>query len=114
MAITKQFILPVTPVQTHLKSIYPWEEDYFKLFYNALYQRAVKTGYNGTFESFRDNIGKFLSIAPYEGSYNITPFIDIDQILQTSSRLLTEDIIVNRIPFAQTSNLAGGYTVTIG
>ena len=114
MAITRQFILPVEPARTYIKSIYPWEDDYFQLFYNTLYQRAVETGYDGTIETFRDNIGQFLSIAPYEGQYNITPLPDMDQILRTSARLLERDIVVSKIPYAQTSNLAGGYTVTIG
>lgn len=117
MAVTRQFILPIDPIQAHVKTVYPWEEDYFNLFYGTLYNHAVETGYTGTLEGFKDSIGRFLSttlITEYEGEYYVTPLPNIDQILRTSAKVLVDDIIVNKIPYYETSNSAGGYTVTIG
>ena len=117
MAVTQRFIVPIDPVQKSIKPIYPWEEDYFKLFYNTLYQHAVETGYTGTLEGFKDSIGIFLSntlIAEYQGEYSVTPLPNMEQILRTSAKVLTDDIVVKEIPYYQTSNDAGGYTITIG
>ena len=49
----------------------------------------------------------------YEGSYVITPDVD-QQVISTNDRHLTEDIIIQPIPYAEVSNDANGYTVTIG
>lgn len=50
----------------------------------------------------------------YRGVYQITPLVGLDIILQTSNKLMQQDVIVNEIPYYQTSNLSGGYTVIIG
>lgn len=117
-AITKRFVLPVYPVNTKVKSIYPWETDYFALLYAEIYQRAKETGYNGTLEEFRSQLGDFLSKAMqpkfYNGQYEVTPLAHLEQILRTEATILERDIVVGEIPYYETSNAAGGYTVIIG
>lgn len=50
---------------------------------------------------------------PYTGSYQIIPDADADQVLDTSNKLLVDDIIVYQIPYSEVENNAGGLTVTI-
>lgn len=117
-AITGQFILPVYPVNNKVKSIYPWDPDALKILYAQLYQRAVETGYKGTLEKFSEGLGEFLSMmfdtTLYEGAYQVTPMANVEQILRTAKTILEENIVVEKIPYYETSNLAGGYTVIIG
>lgn len=49
----------------------------------------------------------------YKGSYEVIP-TDGFQLLPTSDRVLTDDIIVHPIPYSEVSNEQGGLTVTIG
>lgn len=50
---------------------------------------------------------------PYQGEYAVTPSPH-EQTLDTSGKRLYDDLIVRPIPFSKTSNIGGGYTVTIG
>ena len=50
----------------------------------------------------------------YQGSYIVTPVASLDLLLETENKVLQDNIIVNRIPYSQVSNLSGGYTVSIG
>ncbi len=50
---------------------------------------------------------------PYEGEYEVTPKFEA-QTLHTADRLLTKDVIIEEIPYAEVSNNSGGTTVTIG
>lgn len=50
---------------------------------------------------------------PYRGDYEITPAL-AEQTVETADKWLSQNIIVKEIPYAETSNLAGGYTITIG
>ena len=50
----------------------------------------------------------------YRGRYTVTPLARLDQILRTEDRVMEGNVIVEKIPYSETSNLAGGYTVTIG
>ena len=49
----------------------------------------------------------------YEGPYRVTP-IFADQVLETAQKLMLDDVTVLEIPVAKTTNIGGGYTVTIG
>lgn len=49
----------------------------------------------------------------YEGPYLVTPAAFDDQTLQTENKLCTENIVVEKVPLWETSNLSGGYTVYI-
>lgn len=61
---------------------------------------------NGTIESYTN--------APtYTGDYIVTPMAHEEVILETSDKLLTDDITVLEIPYYETSNVSG-YTVYIG
>lgn len=50
----------------------------------------------------------------YQGVYEVTPLANLTLELQTSHKILENNIIVNQIPYFQVSNTSGGYTVTIG
>ena len=50
----------------------------------------------------------------YTGQYNVVPIAGMAQELRTADRILEENIVVEQIPYYETSNNAGGYTVTIG
>ena len=67
-------------------------------------------------ESFKCEFGEFLIIHTadwYEGSYEVTPHIG-GQILPTKEKTMRDDLTVNAIPYAETTNIGGGYTATIG
>jgi hypothetical protein len=49
----------------------------------------------------------------YTGSYNITPKAFEAQTLDTSGKIMDEDLVVNEVPFYETSNDAGGVTTYI-
>lgn len=46
----------------------------------------------------------------YTGSYEVTPKAYSSQTLDTSGKLLSEDLVIDEIPFYQTSNKSGGVT----
>ena len=50
----------------------------------------------------------------YDGEYVITPSPHEDISLDTKNKLLDGDITIEIIPYYETSNLSGGYTVYIG
>lgn len=49
----------------------------------------------------------------YSGQYAIVPSTN-EQNLTTKNKILTDDIAVNAIPYAEVTNNTGGLTVTIG
>lgn len=49
-------------------------------------------------------------IEAYTGSYEVTPMAYSVQSLDTSGKVLSEDIVVNEVPYYQTSNSSGGVT----
>ena len=50
----------------------------------------------------------------YDGEYEITPALYNDQTLETANKRMSRNVEVYKIPIAQTTNLAGGYTVVVG
>lgn len=50
----------------------------------------------------------------YAGVYIVTPKTEEEQILNTSNKVLTDDIHVKKIPYFDVSNTSGGSTVYIG
>lgn len=50
----------------------------------------------------------------YDGSFVVTPSADNDQRLLTAGKYNESDITVEKIPYAEVSNPAGGVTVIIG
>lgn len=49
----------------------------------------------------------------YRGEYVITPSTN-EQTLPTANKLLSRDVLVEEIPYYETTNERGGYTVIIG
>ncbi len=49
----------------------------------------------------------------YDGSYTVTPTFE-NQYLETTNKLLRDDVTVYSIPVSRTANPAGGTTVYIG
>lgn len=57
-----------------------------------------------------------LNIEPtpvYTGEYEITPTITT-QTLETKDKRMVDDVTVDAIPYYETTNPSGGYTVIIG
>ena len=54
------------------------------------------------------------NLPTYDGSFVVTPSADNDQTLLTSGKYNESDITVEKIPYTEVSNPAGGITVTIG
>lgn len=121
-AITRQFILPVTPkAEPSLPVIYPWETTSLFVLCQQLYELASKTGYTGTFEEFKTHFGDYLNSDGslinyniYTGQYEITALPEVEQILRTEKKILLSDIVIKPIPYYEVSNEAGGITVSIG
>lgn len=123
-AITSRFITPPAPVAAQQKYVYPWEYTELTVLCQRLYQFAANTGYTGTLEEFKNNFGTYLAnnniiitpdnVEAYVGQYEVIPLPLVEQILQTTNKVLIEDVVVAPIPYATVSNLAGGYTAIIG
>lgn len=121
-AITKRFIVPVTPTTSvKLPVVYPWEQTNLFVLCQQLYELASKTGYTGSFDEFKEHFGEYLnsdgSLINYDiytGQYEITALPEVEQILRTEKKILLADIVVKPIPYYEVSNDAGGITVSIG
>ena len=121
-AITRQFILPAMPqAEPKLPVVYPWEQTNLFNLCQQLFELAAQTGFTGTFDDFKEHFGAYLENDEividydiYSGQYSVTPLPNVEQILRTKDKILANDIIINPIPYAEVSNLAGGKTVTIG
>lgn len=122
-AITKQFVLPIPPQppKPQMPIIYPWETTNLYTLCMQLYELARNTGYTGTFDEFKSHFGAYLesgdsiiNVNEYTGQYTVTPLPNVEQILRTDNKILKHDIVVEPIPYYETSNDAGGYTVIIG
>lgn len=71
----------------------------------------------------RDN-GKFLGVVNgvwtttelprYDGAYTVIPSATDAQTLETAKTYLDADVKIEKIPYAEVSNAAGGTTITIG
>ena len=56
---------------------------------------------------------KIVDAPVYEGEYVVTPKAEA-QTLETAERMMEDNVVVLEIPYAEVSNLSGGYTVIIG
>lgn len=50
----------------------------------------------------------------YSGPYEVESVLDNDQTLETNGKSMLQDMVILKIPVMETSNISGGYTVTIG
>ena len=75
---------------------------------------SVTTDYDIAGEVIVAGIIKKEVVLPYyEGEYNVVPNVE-EQVLNTSQRSMASDLTVNAIPYFETTNPKGGYTVIIG
>ena len=118
-------ILPPDPQHAVLKRIYPWDEYNITLVMQWLFAQAQKTGFTGTYEDFKLRYGASIeSLTPqdiydlvdhYEGTYHITPLVNIEQVLQTKNKLMNQNVIIDPIPNELINNKPiynGNYHVT--
>lgn len=49
----------------------------------------------------------------YSGEYDVVPYAFVDQELLTAGKLMRDNVTVQEIPYLETSNDAGGMTVSI-
>lgn len=123
--MTSDYSMPPVPTNATLKKIYPWEDYNITMVTHWLYAQAQKTGFIGDFEDFKLRYGTFISaldpqdiqdlLETYQGSYRITPMINIEQRLKTKNKILNQDIIIDPIPDELVPNYkkySGHYSVT--
>lgn len=77
----------------------------------ATSQRGTVTARSPSY-SLTVTSGVLVGGVPYTESYEVTPSTS-DQVLQTRSKTMTDDVTVHMIPYFETTNDAGGYTVSI-
>ena len=53
------------------------------------------------------------NLEPYTGDYEVTSVPWVDQVLPTAYKKMLSDMTVKQIPYSQTTNESGGYTVSI-
>ena len=53
------------------------------------------------------------SLPVYDGVYSVVPKTE-EQLLQTAQRYMDADVKVEKIPYAEVTNVSGGLTITIG
>lgn len=51
---------------------------------------------------------------PYTGEYDVTPKVQNDIVLYTRNKLMTENVLVRKIPQHEVTNVSGGKTLIIG
>lgn len=49
----------------------------------------------------------------YDGDYEVRPTVE-EQSLPTKDKLMSQDVHIEEIPYFETTNESGGYTVIIG
>lgn len=57
---------------------------------------------------------RWSDLEPYEGPYEVTPEAANAVILDTNGKKMAKDVVVLKIPYYETTNESGGYTVIIG
>ena len=67
----------------------------------------------GTLSSPGSLTGTVAVYPPYKEEYSVTPKAGVQQVLKTANKLLTEDIVINPIPYYETTNPSDGKTVYI-
>ena len=104
--------LPPDPEHAVLRRIYPWDEYDKNLILAWLYIQATNTGFIGSFEDFKLRYGIY-NLEKYMGATNIIPKPYLEIILNTKDTIVTDDIIIQPIPYREEAN-EFGTTVIIG
>lgn len=60
------------------------------------------------------NVGGGGAVSYYDGVYEVIPSAHADLELPTKRKMMREDVLVHKIPYAEVSNEKGGLTATIG
>lgn len=111
------------PIDNHtIVHVHPRSDTELMTLIQRAYKLAVATGYEGDIIQFEQFFGAFIEnnselFIPYEkymGQDIITPLPFLDQILQTAHTFVQENIVIEKIPYTEVSNTAGGTTVIIG
>ena len=74
-------------------------------------QKGVVTARNPSY-TVGTTSGVIVGCVPFTESYEVTP-TSSEQVLPTRLKTMRDDLTVHQIPYHQTSNDAGGYTVSI-
>jgi hypothetical protein len=56
---------------------------------------------------------KDIDVEYYMGKYVVTPKVEA-QMMETSGKMMSDNVTIKEIPFFETSNVSGGKTVYIG
>ena len=70
-------------------------------------------------ETFKTDFGEVTLVHvnvdgdPYTGDYTVIPKVS-PQVLHTRNKVMSSDVTVCEIPYAEVSNVTGGVTATIG
>jgi hypothetical protein len=54
------------------------------------------------------------NLSTYNGEYHITPSVNEDITMETAKKIMKADVMVEKVPYAEVTNIANGKTVTIG
>lgn len=87
-----------------------------KVSFDELYS-ALTVNFAQTKCTFNADFGEVFKVKTddvYTGSYDVVPSVYDQQTLETKDKLLTDNITVHVVPYAEIINLSGGYTATIG
>ena len=123
LPIKSPVIAPPPMVQETSCKPYPLEQTNpnFIEYYIQLYNIAKETGYTNDLQTFRESLGSIFQALEelskmeiYNGQTVITPLPEFSQLLRTSNKIVRDDILVEPIPYYETTNNAGGYTAIIG
>ncbi len=49
----------------------------------------------------------------YDGDYVVTPKAHSETVLETTEKIMRDNVVVLKVPYYETSNLIGGYTAYI-
>lgn len=114
----------IAPSVVQKDCIYPWEDMSLSIFCKRLFLVAKNSGYTGTLDEFKQHFGEYLqriadgeggtTYPTYAGPFDVTPMVDMNQILHTQETIVLQNIQVDPIPYYETSNPVGGQTVYIG
>ena len=74
----------------------------------------LKYKYNNTWVEASSLSIKTSELPTYTGEYEVTPKVHENKTLQTRNHSMKDDILVKKIPQAEVSNIAEGYTLIIG
>lgn len=75
---------------------------------------SVSTSDNGKILKVVDGKWVAVEMPIYDGEFEVTPAVDVDQTLLTAQKLVDANIKVTKIPYAEVTNSANGRTATIG